>query len=164
MRKLKYAAVFLISFAVALSLILLFQTKNTSSLKKAPDFSITTFEGDKMTLSKINQNKVVVVNFWASWCPSCREEAPDLEKVWRQYKDRIYFIGIDIKDTKKDALAYIKEFDITYPNSFDESGISQDYGITGVPETFIIKDGLIYDHIIGATTVSDLSKRIEEVL
>jgi len=166
MSRLKFIAIFGISFVVVLVILLLFQApgKNAQSLKKAPDFTIKTFEGKKITLSKLDKNKVIVVNFWASWCPSCRKEAPDLEKVWRQYKGKALFIGIDIKDTEKDALAYIKEFDITYPNGFGESNVGQLYGITGVPETFIIKDGLIYEHIIGATTEAELAKKIEKVL
>lgn len=164
MRNLKYAALFVITFAVVLATILLFQTKNTSGLKKAPDFTLNTFEGKKLTLSKLNQEKVVVINFWASWCGPCKAEARELESVWRKYKDKIYFLGLNYNDTEKGAKSFIKEYDVTYPNSPIDGQLARDYGITGIPETFIIKDGLIYDHIIGATTAQELSQKIEDVL
>jgi len=166
MPKQKILLTFEIALIVVFALFMLFRApnKNSQSLKKAPDFTVKTFQGKRITLSKLDKNKVIVVNFWASWCPSCREEAPDLEKVWRRYKEETIFIGVDIKDTEKDALAYIKEFDITYPNGFGESNVGRLYGITGVPETFIIKDGLIYEHIIGATTEEGLAEKIEKVL
>ncbi len=79
----------------------------------APDFSLAGFDGRTVTLSDL-RGKVVVINFWASWCPPCRQEAAYLEQTWRKYKDqRVVFIGVDYVDTEKEALAYIKEFDIT---------------------------------------------------
>lgn len=164
MRNLKYVAIFVITFIVVLILmLLLFQPNKTSGLKKAPGFKITTFEGKKISLNLL-ADKVVVVNFWASWCPPCRQEAPELEKVWRNYKNQIYFVGLNINDKENDAKAFIKEFDITYPNGPVSNQLGQEYSITGVPETFIIKDGLIYDHIIGATTIQELTDKIDKVL
>ncbi len=134
--------------------------------RPAPDFALTLFSGEQIALSGL-RGKPVVINFWASWCPPCREEAPTLEKVWRAYKDKgVAFIGVDIQDRTSDALAYIKEFDITYPNGPDiRSKIAADYGITGVPETFFVnRQGVIVSRWIGAISEKMLVAGIEEIM
>lgn len=109
-----------------------------------PDFTLTTFEGDQISLEKL-QGKVVVLNFWASWCKPCEEEAADLEAAWRIYAPRgdVVFLGVDYVDTETEAMVYLEKFDITYPNGPDlRTEISQAFRIRGVPETYIIgKDG-----------------------
>lgn len=105
----------------------------------APDFTLQLFDGGQISLSEL-RGRPVIINFWASWCDPCRDEAPFLERAWRKRKDQgVMFIGIDYLDSEKEALAYLKEFDITYPNGPDlASKIAQQYRIRGVPETFIV--------------------------
>jgi cytochrome c biogenesis protein CcmG/thiol:disulfide interchange protein DsbE len=114
--------------------------------KVAPDFSLTTFDGQQYTLSDL-RGKVIVINFWASWCKPCEQEAADLETAWRQYQQRddVIFLGIAWTDTERNSLEYLTRFDITYPNGPDlGTRISQAYRITGVPETYIVdKDGTL---------------------
>jgi len=132
----------------------------------APDFSITSFDGREATLSAL-RGQVVIVNFWASWCPPCREEAAYLEQTWRKYKDMgVVFIGVDYADTEKEALAYIQEFDITYINGPDiGTRISQAYNIQGVPETFFVaKNGELRGVHIGPLKAPQLDEKIEELL
>src|SRR4030065_596044 len=132
----------------------------------APDFTITGFDGRTVTLSEL-RGQVVIVNFWASWCPPCREEAAYLEQTWRKYKDRgVVFIGVDYVDTEVEALAYIQEFDITYLNGPDlKTRISQAYNIQGVPETFFIaKNGELRGMHIGPLVPPQLDDKIEERL
>jgi len=132
----------------------------------APDFSLTTFSGETITLSQFRGN-VVVINFWASWCPPCRDEAAYLERTWRRYKDRgVVFIGVDYLDTEKKALEYIAEFDITYPNGPDiGTRIADAYRIKGVPETFFVdKRGELRDVYIGPLKPPDLEQRIDKLL
>ena len=132
----------------------------------APSFDFTLFDGNQLALSDL-RGKAVVLNFWASWCPPCKEEARDLEQAWESYQDRgVVFVGVDIQDTEEDALAFIKEYGITYPNGQDTSGdIAARYGITGVPETFFItKDGKVNRHWIGAINERQLSAFITELL
>ena len=106
----------------------------------APDFELESFSGKRYRLSDL-RGKVVLVNFWASWCESCKPEAKDLEEAYQSYLSRgdVIFLGVDYVDTEPEAIAYLEEFGITYPNGPDlRTEISQAYRIRGVPETFII--------------------------
>ena len=132
----------------------------------APDFTITTFEGEAYTLSEL-RGQVVVINFWASWCDPCREEAAYLETTWRKYADQgVLFIGVDYVDTERQALAYIEEFDITYPNGPDVgTRISDAFRIQGVQETFFVaKNGELRGVHIGPLVPPQLDEKIEELL
>ncbi len=132
----------------------------------APDFSLAGFDGRSVTLSQL-RGKVVVINFWASWCPPCRQEAAYLEQTWRKYRDQgVVFIGVDYVDTEKEALAYIKEFDITYINGPDlATRISQAYNIKGVPETFYVdKKGQLRGMHVGPLQAPELDDKIDELL
>ncbi|MBI4285053.1 MAG: TlpA family protein disulfide reductase [Chloroflexi bacterium] len=134
--------------------------------RAATDFTLPLFTGGNLTLSSL-RGKPVVVNFWASWCPPCREEAPILEAVWRRYKGKgVTFIGVDIQDREADARAYIKEFNITYPNGPDSGGrITIDYGVSGIPVTFFInQEGVIVSRWVGAINERVLVSRIEDLL
>ena len=132
----------------------------------APDFTITSFDGETITMSEL-RGQVVIINFWASWCPPCREEAAYLEATWRKYQDRgVVFIGVDYVDTEKEALAYLEEFDITYFNGPDVgTRISHDYRIDGVPETYYVaKNGELRGVKIGPLMPPELDEKIEELL
>ena len=106
---------------------------------KAPGFTLTTFDAQEIGLGDL-QGKVVVLNFWASWCKPCEQEARELEQAYQRYRDEgVAFLGVDYVDTEKEALAYLDRFGITYPNGPDlGTRISQAYRIRGVPETYII--------------------------
>ncbi|RIK32560.1 MAG: hypothetical protein DCC56_01750 [Anaerolineae bacterium] len=132
----------------------------------APDFTLADFDGSVLALSDL-RGQVVIINFWASWCPPCREEAAYLEQTWRKYEDQgVVFIGVDYVDTDKEALAYIDEFDITYFNGPDiGTRISQAYNIQGVPETFFVaKNGELRGVHIGPMFSPQLDQKIDELL
>ncbi len=133
---------------------------------RAPDFALTGFDRRQAKLSEL-RGQVVIINFWASWCLPCREEAAYLEQTWRKYKDKgVVFIGVDYVDTEKEALAYIKEFDITYINGPDlGTRIAQAFNIKGVPETYYVaKNGELRGVQIGPLKSPQLDKKIEELL
>lgn len=132
----------------------------------APDFVLTTFSGQTVRLSTL-RGQVVVINFWASWCQPCRQEAPILEATWREYRDRgVVFIGVDYLDTETEARAYLAEFNNTYPNGPDlGTRIAQAYRIQGVPETFFVdRQGQLQGVFIGPLNRDELHRRIESLL
>lgn len=110
------------------------------------DFELAFFDGydyngqETVNLSDL-RGKVVVVNFWASWCKPCEQEAADLEEAWRYYEPtgEVVFLGVDYVDTEPEARSYLAKFEITFPNGADKgTKISQYFRIEGVPETYFI--------------------------
>lgn len=97
------------------------------------------------------EGKPAVINFWASWCAPCEDEAPMLREAHAAYGNRVAIVGIDIKDGRDDALEFVERHDLRYPSVRDEDGrIYDDYGLTGQPETFFIdENGVILEHVPG---------------
>lgn len=113
------------------------------------------------------QGNVVLLNFWASWCAPCRQEAATLESVSRAYADQgVVFLGIAWSDTDSKAYEYMAEFDITYPNAPDLSLAAEDlYRFTSVPETYVIgRDGTITAFHIGPISDAQLRTLLDEAL
>ena len=135
--------------------------------KEAPAFALQTYaDGSRLALADL-RGKPVVVNFWASWCVPCRQEARLLEQGWQAYRGRgAVFVGVNIQDRPEAARAFIREFGKTYPIGADPDGkISINYGVYGVPETFFVdKQGRISYKQVGPLTPEVLKARMEEIL
>ena len=142
---------------------------------QVPDFPLTMFEGySYQGASQVNfsdlQGKVVVINFWASWCKPCEQEAAELEEAWRSYEDagEVVFLGIAWTDTPDNSKAYLKRFDITYPNGPDlGSRISSIFNRNlGVPETYFVdRQGVLRSIKIGPfTSVNEIQASINPLL
>lgn len=127
----------------------------------APDFTVSTLEGNQVSLSDY-QGKVLLVNVWATWCPPCRQEMPSMERLYKALKGEdfeILAVSIDAPVGKTDAVgnpggdlaAFAEEFGLTFPILHNPSGDIQElYQTTGVPESFVIgKDGVIYKKVAG---------------
>lgn len=131
------------------------------------DLALTTFDGETYRFGEL-KGKVVLINFWASWCTTCEQEAVDLERAWQLYKDRgVIFLGVDYVDTEPEALAYLEKFGITYPNGPDlRTEISQTFRIRGVPETYIVgRDGRVAAVKIGPyASLGEIQAQLDEVL
>ncbi len=162
-------AVFVIILALSLARTNL--TQPTSG--PAPNFTLTLFEShpgnagkNPIALSDL-KGKVVVLNFWASWCVPCAQEAPDLQATYEKYKDQdVVFLGVDWTDIEGDALNYLSRFGITYANGPDlGTKIGPLYHITGVPETYVIdRDGNVQFTKISPITTAELSGEIDRLL
>ena len=123
-----------------------------------PDFTLTTFDGKPVSLSEL-RGKIVLINFWASWCLTCKGEAAALETVWQEVAqgNEVVFLGVDYADTETEARVYLKEYSITYLNAPDlGSKISHQFRISGVPETYVIgKNGRLASIKIGPFVSAD---------
>lgn len=137
--------------------------------KPAPDFTITTWNGASVQQVRLAdlKGKPVVVNFWASWCDPCREEAPVLQAAWQKYQGSgVMFVGVAMRDKQSDGTAFLKQYGVTYPSGPDTTGqITIDYGVTGPPETvFIDRHGVVVSKTIGVIDDGSLDKAIQGLL
>jgi cytochrome c biogenesis protein CcmG, thiol:disulfide interchange protein DsbE len=135
----------------------------------APTFALTQLstQANAGTLSLADfRGKPIVLNFWASWCDPCKEEAPLLENAWKQIqaqkKDTI-FLGIDFQETRGDALHFLQAYDISYPLALDTHGtVSGKYYITGLPDTiFINRDGTVVGKVSQQITAQLLTHNLQ---
>jgi cytochrome c biogenesis protein CcmG, thiol:disulfide interchange protein DsbE len=135
--------------------------------RPAAPFTLTAFDGAAVRLEDL-RGKVVVVNFWASWCnPACYDEAPVLERAWRDYRARgMVVVGVDIQDTAEAAGTFIRRFGLTFANAPDARGtVAVEYGVYGVPETFFVaRDGTIRGKHVGALTDEVMRAKLEPLL
>ena len=128
------------------------------------NFSLALFSGyeyngqPQVSLDDLS-GKVLLINFWASWCKPCEQESPELRSAWAYYRERgdVVFLGVDYVDTEPEARAYLKKFDITFPNGPDiGTRISQQFRIKGVPETYFIdRTGVLRYVQVGPFTSED---------
>ncbi len=134
-------------------------------LSKPLDLKFTAVDGSKVDLSSL-RGKVVLIDFWATWCPPCRGEVPNVVAAYKKYHDKGFdIVGISLDQDKSALLAFTKEHDMTWPQYFDGNGwdntISKSFGIDSIPAMYLVgKDGKI------ATTNGreDLAAQVEKLL
>ena len=133
--------------------------------KPAPPFTMPLLAADSTVSLEKLRGTPVVLNFWASWCLSCRDEARVLEAGWQSYGPEVAFVGIAVNDAQDAAIDFIRRYGKTYHLGSDVEGAAAvDYGLYGVPETFFIsRDGTILSRHIGPLTTSVLDQRIAEL-
>ncbi|MEO8291212.1 MAG: TlpA disulfide reductase family protein [Gaiellaceae bacterium] len=137
---------------------------NSGKRPAAPAFTLPRLGSDDEISLASFQGKVVVLNFWASWCGPCKDEAPLLEAAWKRYRDRgLVVLGVDAQDFDVDAQRFVDRTGITYPIVRDKHGSTLGrYGVTGFPETwFVDREGrLVGEHVAGPITEEQLERNI----
>lgn len=131
----------------------------------APDFTLTTFDGQSVRLEELRGHPVVI-NFWASWCPPCRTEAAALGNVARAERaaDRAVFVGVNVRDWEDNARRFLTDFSVPYANGTDPGTVEQTYGGMGLPYTvFVTADGTIARTWIGPLDEQRLTTIIDEI-
>src|SRR6266568_4041450 len=138
----------------------------------APDFLLAMLRPDtgKSALSLSNfKGKPVVLNFWASWCDPCKEEAPLLESAWKQAKAQgkdVVFLGIDFQDSNNNGLRFLQLYSVTYPIVLDADGsAAMKYGVTSLPQTiFINRNGTVMSRVPREITAQALSSNLQLIV
>jgi len=134
--------------------------------KTAPDFELTTLNGEKFRLADNVGQKTIVLNFFATWCAPCRAEMPYFETTYRAYQERgVVFVGLALDDLPQDSQAFLHELGITYPTGPDQGGeIAQRYQVGGLPTTiFITRDGTLARKWLGALSEQQLLANVAEI-
>jgi thiol-disulfide isomerase/thioredoxin len=105
---------------------------------QSSDFSLEDLSGKQITLSSL-QGKAVILNFWATWCPPCKEEMPLLQDYARRYPDRLVVVGVDYQEDQRDVAAFVHDLDIQFPIVLDNQGsVANQYFVRSFPTTFFI--------------------------
>ena len=137
--------------------------------KKSPaqDFETELLNGESFQLSN-QKGKVVLLNIWATWCPPCEEETPDLVDLYEKYRGQgVEFLGISIDEQGKSVVQpFVEKYEVTYPITIDDGTIMEKYGpLMGVPTTYLIdKQGNLRYFATGAVTIKELEPRLEKLL
>lgn len=129
---------------------------------EAPTFAAPLLNGDGIYGTENLAGTPYVLNFWASWCGPCKDEAPMLKKANDEFGDKVQFVGVDIRDARTDALRFVEESGLAYPHVRDEElKIYRDFGLTGQPETFFVDaNGIIVEHVNGPLTQDVLTELV----
>ena len=132
---------------------------------QAPSFTLPRLDGGRLASDSL-RGKAQVINFWASWCIPCREEAPLLERASRRYRGRLVVLGVDHQDFAGDARGFVRRHGLTYPSVVDKGDkLYARYGLTGVPETFCAsRTGDVVAHVPGAVVSDTLEQCIQDAL
>jgi cytochrome c biogenesis protein CcmG, thiol:disulfide interchange protein DsbE len=140
--------------------------KEAATGKGAPDFTLSRLDRPgQLQLSSL-RGKVVVLNFWASWCDPCEKEAPALQAASKGWGGHVVVLGVDVNDFRGDARGFMRKYGLTYPVVHDNRNVtSPKYGLTGLPETFFLdRRGRVVSHVPGEVRAAELRRGVEEAL
>lgn len=133
----------------------------------APNFTLESLSGSGSIKLETYGGRVIVVNFWASWCGPCHAETPALNRAWQHWKSHLVtFIGVDTRDAKGDGRSFAHGAHISYPVGYDGSGrTARTYGVGALPATFVISPrGRVVARVLGAVSAQKLSAAIARTL
>lgn len=155
-----------VSFAFFVLLLFTFSNFSLAQDKKAPEFSLKSVEGKTVKLSDY-KNKIVLIDFWATWCPPCRKGIPDLVELQKEYKKDLVILGISVDtDTKGDVPDFIKNYGINYTVVYGDQSTAKLFGgVSGIPTSFLIdQKGNIVDKHVGLVPKETLENGIKALL
>jgi cytochrome c biogenesis protein CcmG, thiol:disulfide interchange protein DsbE len=162
------AVSFVIGILVLLGMALFSESASGVSIgQSAPSFTLEAYSGETIETESA-RGKIVVINFWSSWCTTCDEEAQMLQTVWSDFQESgrqdVVFLGVAYMDTEPNSLAFLETYKVTYPNGPDLRGeISKRYQVSSVPETFVLDaDGILRVIKIGPfTAIEEIYQAIQ---
>lgn len=138
----------------------------SNARSKAPDFTLKDLNGNSVTLESL-KGKVVYLNFWATWCPWCVKELPDVETVYKQYKDKdVVILAVDIGESEQDVRNYVNQYKYTFPVLLDTAqDVARQYGARSIPlSVFIDKNGELAQQHLGTMDESQMKANIDALL
>jgi len=135
---------------------------------QAPNFQLPTvnMEQETMTLSEL-EGKGVMLNFWGTWCPPCKEEMPFMEKLYPEYKEKgVEIVAVALDDSRLVIEGFIEDYGLTFPNLHDKNyQVNDAYGVGYLPATFFInEDGEVVNKVVGGLTLEKLEGHLQEIV
>ncbi|MFW5976834.1 MAG: redoxin domain-containing protein [Bacillota bacterium] len=144
------------------------ETSNSSEPvtgNKAPGFTYKKEDEEKIRLSDL-EGKIVFLNFWASWCPPCKEEMPDIQNIYEKYKDQknVKILTVNLQEEDNTVTNYLNNNELNFPVLMDEGTLAQSYYVSSIPTSFFIdQEGIIQKIQKGAMTEKMIEKNIREI-
>ncbi|HCY36932.1 MAG: hypothetical protein DKM50_09625 [Candidatus Margulisiibacteriota bacterium] len=172
--KIKNIAIIGLVVTVAMFTMALTEKPNSSNASKSKQvatgfdrFNLTNAEGTgKQNVGALISGKAAIINIWATWCPPCRAEIPDLVEVYNKYKNKnVVIVGISVDSDSSSVKAFVKENKITYPLLMDDGSISEEFGVRGIPTTlFVNRKGRVVNKKVGYADKQFFTSQVEEML
>lgn len=133
--------------------------------EQAPPFTARSLDGGTVSLEDF-RGRVVVLNFWATWCGPCRVEMPEFERYQARLGDRVAILGVNMQEPPTLVAPFVRQYALTFPILLDESGaIAAPYRVTGLPTSVILdRAGIIRERVVGPMTRDVLARRVERLL
>ncbi|WP_226665383.1 redoxin domain-containing protein [Metabacillus litoralis] len=159
--------VFLIGYAIYNTVIPTNAKVGVIEGNAAPNFELTTLAGDKMNLTDL-KGKKVLVNFWATWCPPCRSEMPDMQKIYDEYNGEVIIAAVNLTSSESSVDTvenFVNDLNLTFPIFLDEKGkVNNEYEVLSYPTSYFIdEDGIIKTKFVGALSYDQMKKFISDL-
>lgn len=126
----------------------------------APDFEISYLDGRKVRLSDL-KGKPILINFWATWCPPCRAEVPEIQNAYEKYKTSGFVvIAVNVQESTSAVAKFMEEFGMTFTVAIDSSGaVGRLYRVSGIPASFFVdRTGIVREIFVGSLTAAELDR------
>lgn len=134
---------------------------------RVPSFTLTTYPGNGSVTVASDVHKPMLINFWASWCPPCQAEAPDLEQAYKKYGQQVEFVGVNltVQDSLPAVQNFLSKYGITYTTALDKTGeVASEYKVVAIPTSiFVNRSGVIVDRYTGAIPPQYLDSDLQRI-